>query len=235
MKILLVRAKPHKETIGLQSVMICEPLELMTLKSVLTANNHDVTVIDMILEKKSLLHFLKYYNPDVVGFTGYISHINIIKKYAQITKNFNANIKTLIGGVHAEVYPSDFGDTNIDKICSCAEDFYKFLNCSDTSFKLPDRNLPPKYRKHYYYLFHKNCALIKTSFGCPYNCKFCFCKEVSKYSARDIDDVIEELQTIKQEEVYIMLYKCIYSKSMYLYDASCTGLVYERAFYIGAI
>ena len=81
MKILLIRPRPHPETIGLQSVMICEPLELMTLKSVLKANNHDVTIIDMILEKKSLLYFLKKYNPDVIGFTGYISHINVIKEY----------------------------------------------------------------------------------------------------------------------------------------------------------
>ena len=28
MRILLIRPKPHKETIGLQNVMICEPLEL---------------------------------------------------------------------------------------------------------------------------------------------------------------------------------------------------------------
>ena len=40
MKILLIRPRPHKETIGLQSVMICEPLELMQLSAVLKANRH---------------------------------------------------------------------------------------------------------------------------------------------------------------------------------------------------
>ena len=204
MKILLIRPKPHNETIGLQSIMICEPLELMTLKSVLIANNHNVDIIDMILEKKSLLYFLKKYNPDAVGFTGYISHINIIKEYSKITKKYNSNIKILVGGVHAEVYPVDFKDNNIDKICSSAQDMYDFLNCTDKTERLPDRNLPKKYRKAYYYLFHKNCALIKTSFGCPYNCDFCFCKEVSPYKTRKIDDVIKELLTIEQKEVYIV-------------------------------
>ncbi|MDF2949046.1 MAG: Fe-S oxidoreductase, partial [Sedimentibacter sp.] len=33
MKILLIRPKPNKETIGLQHVMICEPLEFEYLVS----------------------------------------------------------------------------------------------------------------------------------------------------------------------------------------------------------
>ncbi len=38
MNVLLIRIKPHKETIGLQHVMICEPLELEYLVS-----NHQTT------------------------------------------------------------------------------------------------------------------------------------------------------------------------------------------------
>ena len=37
MKILLVRPKPHKNSIGLQSFMICEPLEFEYLHSYLTS------------------------------------------------------------------------------------------------------------------------------------------------------------------------------------------------------
>ena len=240
MKILLIRPRPHSETIGLQSVMICEPLELMTLKSVLKANNHDVTIIDMILEKKSLLYFLKKYNPDVIGFTGYISHINVIKEYSQISKKYNSNIKTIVGGVQAEVYPSDFQDNNIDKICSSAQDMYDFLNCTDNTPRLPDRNLPQKYRKAYYYLFHKNCSLIKTSFGCPYNCDFCFCKEISPYKAREIDDVIKELLTIEQDEVYIVDDDFLFNRERLLefaeklekYNIKKRYLVYGRADFI---
>ena len=33
MKVLLIRPKPHKDTIGLQNVMICEPLELEYIAS----------------------------------------------------------------------------------------------------------------------------------------------------------------------------------------------------------
>lgn len=204
MKILLIRPKPHKQTIGLQSVMICEPIELMQLTGVLKKNNHDVVIIDMILEKKPLEYYIKAHNPDIVGITGYISHIGVMKEYAKSIKTVNSNIQVAVGGVHAEVCGDDFIDDNIDLICKSAEDFYNLAKCEDITKTLPFRDLPEEYMSRYYYLFQNRCALIKTSFGCPYNCNFCFCKEIAKYSARCVDDVIEELKTIDQEEVYIV-------------------------------
>lgn len=204
MKILLIRPKPHKDTIGLQSVMICEPLELMELAAVLKNNGNQVEIIDMILEKKPIRHFIEIHEPDVVGITGYISHVGIMKAYAKEIKVVNSKIKVVIGGVHATVCPEDFEDDNIDLIAKSADDFYDFIDCRDKQKLLPFRDLPKRYLEKYYYLFQDNCALIKTSFGCPYSCKFCFCKEISPYNARTIDDVMEELKNIPQKEVYIV-------------------------------
>lgn len=204
MNVLLIRPKPHKETIGLQSVMICEPLELMCLASVLKQNGHTVDILDMIIEKRPLGHFIKKFNPDVVGITGYISHVGIIKKYAKIIKSYSKDIKVSVGGVHAKVCPEDFRDDNIDLVCRTEDDLYDFLDCKIREKTFPDRKITERYQDKYYYLFQNKCALIKTSFGCPYNCNFCFCKEISPYSARDIDDVIAELKTIPQKEVYIV-------------------------------
>ena len=55
-------------------------------------------------------------------------------------------------------------------------------------------------------MFHRNCSLMKTSFGCPYQCKFCFCRKVTdgKYFTRDLDNIIEELKSIKETEIYIV-------------------------------
>ncbi len=204
MNILLVRPRPHKETIGLQSVMICEPLELMQLSAVLKANKHEVEIVDMILERKPIEYFVRRFTPELVGITGYISHIGIMKEYAEIIKKINKNIKVAVGGVHATVCPDDFKCEYIDYVARSAEEFYKISNCEDTSVRYADRNLPERYTDKYYYLFAHKCALIKTSFGCPYNCNFCFCKEISRYKARDIDDVIAELLQIPQKEVYIV-------------------------------
>ena len=55
-------------------------------------------------------------------------------------------------------------------------------------------------------MFHRNCTLIKTSFGCPYNCKFCFCRQVmdDQYFARDLNDIVTELSQIDETEIYIV-------------------------------
>ena len=55
-------------------------------------------------------------------------------------------------------------------------------------------------------MFHRNCSLIKSSFGCPYQCKFCFCRKVTDghYFTRDLENIIEELKSIKEKEIYIV-------------------------------
>ena len=116
MKIVLFRPRPHKETIGLQNVMICEPLELEYIASNVEPLGHEVVIVDMILEKKKIAYFLEKHKPDVVGVTGYIAHVNIIKDYARQVKEYSKDIVTIVGGVHAEVNPEDFEDPNIDYI-----------------------------------------------------------------------------------------------------------------------
>lgn len=232
MKVLLIRPRPHKETIGLQNVMICEPLELEYISSNIEPLGHKVNIIDMILEKKKISYFLKKYKPDVVGLTGYIAHVNIIKEYARQIKQYNKKIKIIVGGVHAEVNPEDFESKNIDYIIRAngIKTFINILNklenkqktnniecvynrkakkiVKDNTFNyiFPDRSKVDKYRKKYYYMFHRNCSLMKTSFGCPYQCKFCFCRKITdeKYFTRDLDNIIDELKTIKEKEIYIV-------------------------------
>lgn len=227
MKILLIRPRPHKETIGLQNVMICEPLELEYVSSFLSSYGHSVTIVDMIIEKRDVGYFVKKHTPDLVGITGYIAHVNVIKNYAAKIKSIHKDIKIAVGGVHAEVCPEDFIDDNIDYILqanaldaflSIAEGHPDMKNIWETSnvtkgikkstfcYPHPDRSKVSKYRKHYYYMFHRNCTLIKTSFGCPYKCSFCFCREVTdnQYFTRSIEDVIQELKSIDEREIYIV-------------------------------
>ncbi len=226
MNILLIRPKPDKETIGLQHVMVCEPLELEYLAANIDRTDANVEIIDMILEKKSLQYFIKRYQPDVVGISGYITHVNVIKDYARRIKDIRPDCK-VVGGVHAEVQPQDFTDEHIDFIVDAngLSTFNAILdnlelmdvqgtyregrqNVKDASFnyKFPDRQKVGKYRRKYYYMFHNPCALIKTSFGCPYSCSFCFCKEITegKYFTRSVNSVIEELKQIPEQEIYIV-------------------------------
>ena len=268
MNVLLFRPRPDKETIGLQNVMICEPLELEYVSANIEPLGHTCTIVDMIIEKEDVPYFVKMYNPDVVGITGYISHVNIMKRYARETKEVNPDIVTIVAGVHAEVNPEDFVSPYVDYIIRAngIRTFIDILNklegkkstdperignesatgegdeidsdkkrtdivgdaefadsndeieCiyvpgkkppkKDTVFPYlyPDREKVNKYRSKYYYMFHRNCTLIKTSFGCPYNCKFCFCRQImdDQYFARDLEDIVNELATIPETEIYIV-------------------------------
>ncbi len=232
MNVLLIRPKPHKDTIGLQNLMICEPLELEYIASNIRIHGHKSVIIDMILEKRDITYFIKKYRPQAVGITGYISHVNVVKKYAREIKTCNPAIWVIVGGVHAEVNPEDFSSKYIDYIIRAnglktiteildrleqkkeidglpgiySRNGKKPLKETCFPYVFPDRSKVDRYRSKYYYMFHRNCSLIKTSFGCPYRCTFCFCRQITDgcYFTRELDDIIAELKSIKETEIYIV-------------------------------
>ena len=229
MNILLIRPKPHKQTINLQSFMICEPLELEYMATVSKEEGHEVEILDMILEKKKLSYFIKRKQYDLIGITGYLPHVNIINDYAKIIKKIFPSTKVVVGGVVAEVQSHVFENENIDYIIesesiktfrellqsdlndvSHIEGIYKGTRNTNRELEIPDifpdREITKRYRKHYNYVFHQECAIIKTSYGCAYNCGFCYCNVLAntKYKTRDLKDVIEEMKTIKEDKIFIV-------------------------------
>jgi len=241
MDVLLVRPKPEKETIGLQHVMVCEPLELEYLVSNVPEEIRSkvrVEIIDMILERESYEKILTKLRPSLVVFTGYITHVGIIKAMCSVAKVLVPGILTGVGGVHAEVVAQDFGAADIDFVYSRngIDGFNETLrgmlanrNVEEIkatldemgekkrsfSYKHPDRSAVSKYRHGYYYMFHSPCALIKTSYGCPYHCNFCFCKEITggTYFTREMEDVVDELAAITEKEIYIVDDDFLYSQA----------------------
>ncbi|ETA81130.1 B12-binding domain-containing radical SAM protein [Youngiibacter fragilis] len=240
MDVLLVRPRPDRETIGLQHVMVCEPLELEYLVSNVPdrlRQNVNLEICDMILEKEPFKGILMRKRPDLVVFTGYITHVGTIKAMCAEVKRLLPVALTGVGGVHAEVVPDDFRDESIDFVYQrngidgfnltlegmlegrSASGIRNRLESSEDRklsflYRHPDREAVRKYRQKYYYMFHRPCALIKTSYGCPYNCSFCFCKEITggKYFTRDLKDVMDELEGIAEKEVYIVDDDFLFSK-----------------------
>lgn len=232
MKILMIRPKPSSETIGLQHLMIVEPLELEMLCA-LKRDSDTVVIVDMILEKRSFESFLEEHKPDIFCITGYITNVSTIISYCQTAKKFDKKIVTIVGGVHCEVCPEDFEIEVIDYrvVRNAAIIFTDLLDHIELNAELPkgvfhkgdslenttlpafdfrvpfpDRKAVDRYRDKYFYIFHERVALIKTSFGCPYQCSFCFCRIITNklYQQRPLNEVIQELEQIKETEIYIV-------------------------------
>ena len=225
MRVLLVRPRPSKKSLGLMDLMTCEPLELEYVSSWLKTKKCEVFFADMIFEKRTLEEIMSETNPDMVCTTAYITHVNVVKDYAKAIKDFRADIITAVGGVHSEVNRQDFecgsidyvlginGVKNLGFLVDAIEENKQpvfELDFIDRDFlvnmPLPDREITAKYRAGYDYAFHAPCALIKTSYGCPQKCSFCYCIAITRrqYWERPLDDVVEELKQIKEQNVFIV-------------------------------
>ena len=235
MKFLLVKPNPSRQSINLQSFMICEPLELEYCSSLLTSLGHESEIVDLIIDKSFPKAFRKD-RYDVVAFTAYQVHIGIVKKYAAYVKKKCPSVVTMVGGVQAEVVPESFDDPNIDVVLTGGLTSLKAVvkgmegglpaeklkelgrtpACPVFDFPFPDREKTERYRKHYNYIYHDECATIKTSFSCAYDCEFCFCTRLGKYSERSIEDVVEELSGIREKNVFIVDDNFLYKRERVL-------------------
>jgi hopanoid C-3 methylase len=113
-KILLVRPAPHRDSVGLQSFMVCEPLELEYAAAAAKGEGHVVVLADLIFERRPFSRILSEERPDIVAFTSYIVHVGVVKELAREVRRHDPLIATVVGGVHAEVVPRDFEDESLD-------------------------------------------------------------------------------------------------------------------------
>lgn len=223
MKVMLVNPKPHKDSYGLTDLMHCEPLNLEYIGTLVESLKHDVLLVDLQVDRKGLKHYLKSYNPDVVLFTSYLIHVNIVKGYSKEVKEYKKDIVTAVGGVQAEVTPELFVDDNIDYILGIngmenTEILLKALENGEKpvfnnekinkDYQLPkvNRHFADRYRKKYYYSYRMPCTLLKTSFGCPFRCSFCFCTAITNYEyyTRELEPIMQELMEMEEENVFLI-------------------------------
>jgi radical SAM superfamily enzyme YgiQ (UPF0313 family) len=237
MRVLLVRPKPPKHTLGLKNIMICEPLELEYLAAGL--GNHNVKIVDEIMGAKTP-DVVRQFKPDVVGTSSYITGVNEVRRICRTAKRYNPGILTVVGGVHASVVPEDFCRAEIDMIVlgEGIETLQDMVNRLEQGRDLteipgvafpdgeslrmgpprafeqetlerlpfPRRDLTAHYRSKYYYLYHRPVTIMKTAFGCPFRCTFCFCWKITngRHLIRSPESIADELENIETDEVYIV-------------------------------
>jgi hopanoid C-3 methylase len=113
MKVLLIQP-PSVDPLTDQ-IFLFEPLAMEYLGSGLKQDGHKVHLLDARIDPDYEGTYLRF-QPDVIGLTGFTSHVNIIKKIATRIKSMNPNVLIVVGGHHATVQPKDFNDSCIDVV-----------------------------------------------------------------------------------------------------------------------
>lgn len=233
MNILLYTPPVPKQSIQMDYLISCEPLELEYLYTVLH-EKHSVFFLEKGREK-ALLESIAVNEIELLCISCYITHTPQVLLLAEKLKQDFPSLFIVVGGVYPEVVPEHFflpcidavvfGDQlrAINKIAdnlSTGDDFQLIEGVAfkETGFKLqpvlsvpheipiPQRILFDKQPEKYFYLYFKACATIKTAAGCPGKCSFCFCRKMNggTYHARPIADVVDEIEGLSAQDIFIV-------------------------------
>lgn len=74
------------------------------------------------------------------------------------------------------------------------------------SLPLPEREHFHRYAKHFRYVNYSPCAIVKTAYGCPHRCSFCYCciLNESSYQTRSLEKVAAEIEAIDSSYIWIV-------------------------------
>ncbi|MEF8848459.1 MAG: radical SAM protein [Candidatus Thermoplasmatota archaeon] len=187
------------------------PVALLSIAQYLKERGYTVNVLDLIIEEREgknpynvLKNYLKNINPQIVGISAMEMCLEpLVLKIVDIVKNFNQNIKVVLGGVNASSKSDYFlskegidfivhgeGEKTFFKLCEALNKRSSLKEINGISYKrknkifrnpgvqsLKPEEIPSPDRDIYpferLYKLNGGRDLIYTSRGCPYNCSFC--------------------------------------------------------------
>lgn len=206
LRILAWKPKPERQTIRMDRVICCEPLELEYLYTVLEAD--DVILLDGMTDRRDPVRVARAVGADVVLATSYVTNVATVIETAERLKRLASPPAVLVGGPHAEVVPEHFDSPCIDGVffadaltgvrlaCDRIREGRPFDDLPGAAFRrdgrlvrnpgppldpaalpVPRRVMLEAHPDRYRYLHYGRCASVKTAFGCHEKCTFCFCTE----------------------------------------------------------
>ncbi len=176
---------------------VAQPLGITMLAAYIREHKSSVEILDaevLDLSAEKTVEEIVQHSPRFVGITAFTTKMTAANKILQLLKERAPYIKTIIGGHHSSAIPEEtLAESESDFVVK--GEGYKpiidILNGKKHSIQiaqpmknfdqlsLPAWNLLPmdKYRAHHWQTWgigQKNSfALIYTSLGCPFLCKFC--------------------------------------------------------------
>lgn len=224
------------------------PLGLLYIATCAKQAGHDVKVIDTNIDD-SLGDTISNFQPEVVGITATTFTLLQALKIAEKAKDCR-NIKVVLGGVHASIYPEEtIGLDNVDYVVSGEGEnaFLELLSNIERStpvktvrskghlevldaLPFPDRTFTD-YTKYESILGSKGyITTMITSRGCPYKCIFCHRPHMGKqFRARSPKNVLNEMRQIKEMGISeVMVYDDTFTVDRERVVKICKGMIQEK-------
>jgi radical SAM superfamily enzyme YgiQ (UPF0313 family) len=236
MRVLLVRPQVPPHTIGLKHLMACEPLELEYVAAGLAGHEVEIldllvergferrlrrfrpdvvgtgSYITGVNEVKKLCRAAKRWNPRVRTVVGGVHASVAPEDFA------DAAVDCIALGDGTTLMPELLGTLArgepLEGVAGLALPVSggvrrtaprPYMGDPDR-LPMPRRDLVAHLAHRYYYLFHRPVALLKTTWGCWYDCNFCFTWRITdgKVYARSPESIVDELAAIGAEDVYVV-------------------------------
>lgn len=230
-KVLLVHPEISRNKYNFAGVIDNEPLELEYIAALLHETGYDTDLWDGQVETRAFAEKLAQYRPDCVYVCGRTRQEAFMKEYCQAAKA--QGCLTIVGGIHAQKSFARFYTDFIDRILITFDIFQlpallaqadparmdgvcypqngEWIYNAPKPFDIgrlprPDRTYFYAHMDRYRYLELLPCAHVRTAYSCPFRCTFCYRNQLNcgVYSARDIEDVVRELQEIECENIYFV-------------------------------
>lgn len=232
MKVLLIHPEISRTKYNFAGVIDNEPLDLEYIAALLKQDGISYDIWDGQIESITAQKKMDEMKPDVVYCCGRTRQENFMKEYLTYAKTTLGAI-TIAGGVHTQLCKHRFFSDEIDYVLS-SYDYFAVVNLmkgmspeglNGVSYKdngkwksnevipvdinllpFPDRTYFEKNSSRYRYLELVPCAHVRTSYSCPYKCEFCARTTLNggKYMARDIESVVDEIESIPYENIYFI-------------------------------
>ena len=119
------------------------------------------------------------------------------------------DIFKLIDIIKYSIYHQDIELSKLEGICYKREGQWfnnKAIPFEIKELPLPDRSYFYEHPRNYRYLELEHAAWVRTAYCCPYRCTFCHRNKMNagKYVTRDIEDVVNEIESIQSDNIYIV-------------------------------
>ncbi len=172
----------------------------------LTPDNWDIKIVD---------EYVNLLDPDeqadLVGITSYTANATRAYHLASIFRK--QGIPVVMGGIHASMCPDEASQYVDTVVTGEAEPVWNKLIADFEAGKLQTRysgerrplhNLPIPRRDLFSDTYDMD--VITTSRGCPFGCEFCSVTAFNgrEYRQRPINEVLDEMQTLKKDVIYIV-------------------------------